>query len=91
MAAQRSYEERAANHPNACAKSLLDTIVRKQSNLCVSVDVTRKADLLDIVDAVGPYVALIKVRAVGVADNRRTLTLSRTLTGTSSSGFLSLA
>lgn len=60
MAASLTYEERAARHPNACAKGLLDTVVRKQSNLCVSVDVTRKEDLLAVVHAVGPFVSLIK-------------------------------
>lgn len=62
MHATLTYEERAARHPNACAKQLLDCVVHKQSNLCVSVDVTRKEDLLAVVDAVGPYVSLIKVR-----------------------------
>ncbi|WFD22869.1 orotidine-5'-phosphate decarboxylase [Malassezia equina] len=60
MAASLTYEERAARHPNTCAKGLLDTVVRKQSNLCVSVDVTRKEDLLAVVHAVGPFVSLIK-------------------------------
>ena len=61
-AATQTYEERAEKHTNACAKSLLETIARKQSNLCVSVDVTTKEDFLAVVDAVGPFVALIKVR-----------------------------
>lgn len=59
-AANRTYEERAKQHPNACAKGLLETIVHKNSNLCVSVDVTTKEEFLAVVEAVGPYVALIK-------------------------------
>jgi orotidine-5'-phosphate decarboxylase len=34
---------------------------RKKSNLSVGVDVTNSADFLKIVDAVGPFVCLIKV------------------------------
>lgn len=63
MATLATYEARADRHPNACAKQLLEKIVAKQSNLCISVDVTRKEDLLEIVDAVGPFVAVVKVRA----------------------------
>ena len=59
-AANRTYEERAQQHPNACAKGLLETVVHKKSNLCVSVDVTTKEEFLAVVEAVGPYVALIK-------------------------------
>lgn len=66
--ASTTYEERAARHPNACAKQLLTTIAEKQSNLCVSVDVTRKEDLLEIVDTVGPFVALVKTHIDIVED-----------------------
>ena len=59
-AANRTYEERAQQHLNACAKGLLETVVHKNSNLCVSVDVTTKEEFLAVVEAVGPYVALIK-------------------------------
>jgi orotidine-5'-phosphate decarboxylase len=55
-----SYSQRAERHTNSAAKQLLQNIERKQSNLCVSVDVTRKVDLLAIVDAVGPHIALVK-------------------------------
>ena len=66
--ASTTYEARAARHPNACAKQLLTTLVEKQSNLCVSVDVTRKEDLLEIVDTVGPFVALVKTHIDIVED-----------------------
>ena len=52
-AANRTYEERAQQHPNACAKGLLETVVHKNSNLCVSVDVTTKEEFLAVVEAVG--------------------------------------
>ncbi|KAL0949425.1 hypothetical protein HGRIS_009486 [Hohenbuehelia grisea] len=55
-----SYGQRAAKHSNPAAKLLLETIERKKSNLSVSVDVTTSKDFLAIIDAVGPYVCLIK-------------------------------
>ena len=58
---KQTYSQRAANHTNPAAKALLETIERKRSNLCVSVDVTKKADFLRIIDVVGPYICLVKV------------------------------
>lgn len=58
---QQTYARRAEKHANPAAKALLETIERKKSNLCVSVDVSKQADFLRIIDVVGPYVCLIKV------------------------------
>lgn len=63
-----TYEERARQHPNVAAKALLETAARKQTNLCVSVDVTRKADLLAVVEAVAPFVDLVKTHIDIVED-----------------------
>ncbi|KAG6821617.1 dihydroorotate dehydrogenase [Arthromyces matolae] len=52
---QRTYAERASRHSNPAAKKLLETIERKNSNLAVSVDVTKTKDFLAIIDAVGPF------------------------------------
>jgi len=41
---------------------------RKQSNLCLGIDVTIKADLLRIVDAVGPQLCLLKTHMDIVED-----------------------
>ena len=60
QAYRKTYADRAKCHLNPAAKSLLETVERKQSNLCVSVDVTSSKDFLSIIDAVGPYVSLIK-------------------------------
>lgn len=62
LAHTRSYGERAQNATNPTAKLLLETIERKKSNLAVSVDVTNSGDLLAIIEAVAPYVCLIKAR-----------------------------
>lgn len=57
-----SYEERSLAHRNPAAKALLTLMAKKETNLCLSVDVTKKSDLLRIVDAVGPELCLLKVR-----------------------------
>ncbi|KAN0061732.1 orotidine 5'-phosphate decarboxylase [Thecaphora frezii] len=64
----QTYASRAARQPNPAARQLLECIERKQSNLCVSVDVTNKADLLEVCDAVGPDVCLIKTHIDIVED-----------------------
>ncbi|KAM6495795.1 Orotidine 5'-phosphate decarboxylase / HUMPS family domain containing protein [Amanita muscaria] len=60
MTHRKSYAERALLHSNPAAKQLLETIERKKSNLAVSVDLTKSADFLNIIDIVGPYICLIK-------------------------------
>lgn len=74
--ARATYGERARRHPNPAAKALLETIERKKSNLCVSVDVTSPSDFLNVVDAVGPYACLIKVSNAKNASQSRTRTRS---------------
>jgi len=69
----RTYAYRAQNHPNAAARLLLETVVRKKSNLSVSVDVTSADDFLAIIDAVGPYVCLIKTHIDIIEDFTPTL------------------
>ena len=57
----RTYAERASSQVNPAAKRLLELMDRKQTNLCVSVDVTTTQEVLDIVKAVGPSVCMVKV------------------------------
>ncbi|KAM0756142.1 Orotidine 5'-phosphate decarboxylase [Meredithblackwellia eburnea MCA 4105] len=64
----KSYKERAAAHPIAVARDLLACMDRKQTNLCVSVDVTNKKNLLRIVDAAGPYCCCVKTHIDIVSD-----------------------
>ncbi|TFY67795.1 hypothetical protein EVG20_g3813 [Dentipellis fragilis] len=47
----QTYAQRAQKFENPAAKLLLETIEKKQTNLCVSVDVTKAADFLAIIDA----------------------------------------
>lgn len=58
----KTYGERAENAKNPTAKQLLLTMERKKTNLAVSVDVAKSRDLLNIIEAVGPYVCLIKAK-----------------------------
>lgn len=57
---KRSYGDRAKTQSNSAARALLETMERKNTNLCVSVDTVKAADFLAIVDAVGPYICLVK-------------------------------
>ncbi|RUP50650.1 orotidine-5'-phosphate decarboxylase [Jimgerdemannia flammicorona] len=57
---RKTYTERAAVHPNPCARTFLELMERKRSNLSVAVDVTSKTELLEIAGKVGPYICLLK-------------------------------
>jgi orotidine-5'-phosphate decarboxylase len=59
----QTYLERSKSHPNPAAKRLLEIMQEKESNLCLSIDVTAKDKLLKIVDAVGAELCLLKVSA----------------------------
>lgn len=56
-----TYAARAKVHQNPLARELLELMERKQTNLAVSVDLTKSEDLLRIVDEAGPYVCIVKV------------------------------
>ncbi|KAJ3774472.1 orotidine-5'-monophosphate decarboxylase [Lentinula raphanica] len=57
---RQTYGQRIQNHTNPAAKLLLETMERKKTNLAVSVDVVKSKDFLAIIDAVGPFVCLVK-------------------------------
>ncbi|KAE8216217.1 hypothetical protein CF327_g552 [Tilletia walkeri] len=65
---KQSYAARIANFTNPAAKELLETIERKKTNLSISVDVTKKADLLAVVEAVAQDVCLVKTHIDIVED-----------------------
>ncbi|GJE84517.1 orotidine 5'-phosphate decarboxylase [Phanerochaete sordida] len=73
MAHRQTYAQRAAKHPNPAAKALLETIERKKTNLCVSVDVTKSDDFLKVIDLVGPYVCMVKTHVDIIEDFAPTL------------------
>ncbi|CAG8560335.1 2669_t:CDS:2 [Ambispora leptoticha] len=56
-----TYAQRVNNFSqNKVARKLLETIEQKKTNLCVAVDLTKKRQILEVVEKVGPYVCLIK-------------------------------
>ena len=59
----KTYADRVALHSNPTAKRILETMERKKSNLCVSVDVTTAAEALEVVRRVGKSVCMVKVGA----------------------------
>jgi len=63
-----TYARRIVNFSNPAAQELLRCIERKRSNLCVSVDVTTKEEVLAIVEAAGPHVCLVKTHADIISD-----------------------
>lgn len=63
-----SYKQRGELSPNPTAKRLFGVMEEKQTNLCVAVDVTTKQELLDLAEAVGPAVCVLKTRTDTVDD-----------------------
>lgn len=55
-----SYEQRAAKHPSAVAKRLLNLMAEKKTNLCCSLDVTTTDEFLHLLDTMGPHICLVK-------------------------------
>lgn len=50
------------------ARRLLQAVVDKQSNLCVSIDCTSQAEVLRVAEAVGPEAVVVKLHRDVVAD-----------------------
>lgn len=55
-----TYIEKALKQTNPTAKEFLELVDRKKSNLCISLDVTKKEEFLRLADVLGPYVCLVK-------------------------------
>lgn len=58
--AHLSFTARIPYQNNVAAKKLLELMERKQTNLCVSVDVTKGQDMLEVVRRVGKSCCMIK-------------------------------
>ncbi|KAL0636277.1 orotidine 5'-phosphate decarboxylase [Maublancomyces gigas] len=57
---KKSYSERSKTHPAAIGRRLLAIMAAKQSNLCISVDLTSPSQILALIDELGPKVCLVK-------------------------------
>lgn len=55
-----SYQDKLKEAKNPAAKLLLETVIRKGTNLCVSLDVTGSEELLALADLLGPEICLLK-------------------------------
>lgn len=55
-----SYEARIEHAKSPVAKKLFETIAAKKSNLCLAADVTSAEKLLNIAEATGPFICLLK-------------------------------
>ena len=55
-----TYAQRAALCKNAVAKKLFTIMEEKKTNVAVAADVSTKAELLAIADALGPYICMLK-------------------------------
>lgn len=62
------YAQRAQYCQNPTAKKLLLLMEEKQSNLCVSADITTSNALLDFIDAVGSQICVLKTHIDIVED-----------------------
>lgn len=66
--ASLTYDARKQHVKCSVAAELLDTMIRKRTNLCLAADVTSAKDLLALADTVGPYICLFKTHADIVQD-----------------------
>ena len=58
-------------HPKA--RKLIEIIIKKKTNLCVSADVVTSQELIELVHAVGPYVCMIKTHIDIITDFNKDL------------------
>jgi len=63
-----TYHERAEVTCNLVAKQLFNLMDSKKTNLCLSVDVTKKADILRIVNSLGEHVCVVKTHVDIIED-----------------------
>eukprot|EP00466_Bigelowiella_natans_P019715 jgi/Bigna1/88701/estExt_fgenesh1_pg.C_370005 len=56
----KTYDARSLVCKNPAAKKLLKIMAEKKTNLCFSADITDKKRLIEVVDAVGPHICMLK-------------------------------
>ncbi|KTW27016.1 orotidine 5'-phosphate decarboxylase [Pneumocystis carinii B80] len=55
-----TYKERSKLYSNKTAQRLLELMDRKQTNLSVAADFTKKQEVLEFADKTGPYICILK-------------------------------
>ncbi|CDK24880.1 unnamed protein product [Kuraishia capsulata CBS 1993] len=68
MTVLSSYQARADAHTSPVARRLLELMESKKTNLCASVDLTTTAEILALVDSLGPYICLLKTHVDVIED-----------------------
>ena len=63
-----SYEEKLKICDHSVAQKLLNIAIEKRSNLIVSADVTTTAELLNLVEKVGPHIVALKTHVDIISD-----------------------
>ena len=63
-----SWEMRKNMVEHKKCKQLIDIIIKKKSNLCISADLTNSKDLLSLLGAVGPFICMVKTHIDIVSD-----------------------
>lgn len=63
-----TYKERSKLYSNRTARRLLELMDRKQTNLSVAADFTKKQEVLDFADKTGPYICILKTHVDIIED-----------------------
>uniref|UniRef100_A0A0K8TMZ9 Uridine 5'-monophosphate synthase n=1 Tax=Tabanus bromius TaxID=304241 RepID=A0A0K8TMZ9_TABBR len=63
-----TYESRADLAKCIIAKKLFNLMATKKTNLCLAVDLTNSNDVLEVTDACGPYICLLKTHVDMITD-----------------------
>lgn len=63
-----SYEEKLKHVQNPAAQNLLSFVLEKESNLCVSLDVSTAAEVLSVAEQIADSVCMIKTHADTLTD-----------------------
>lgn len=63
-----SFEKRSELATNQVAKQLFEIMAQKETNLCISVDLTSTAKILDLLEKVGEHVCLVKTHVDIIED-----------------------
>ncbi|WAR02405.1 UMPS-like protein [Mya arenaria] len=68
LASSMTFKQRGEAAQNLVARRLFNIMENKQSNLAVSVDLTKSADIIKMVDQVGPHVCVVKTHVDIIED-----------------------
>jgi len=75
MTARLSFEARAELTTHPLTKKLFSLMATKQTNLALSADVTSKHELLDLANALGPFICVLKTHIDIIEDFDSDLTV----------------